>query len=432
MPDSSHAPFDPRRLEDRQRPGDIVSRMFGENGSGRDGLTEIRIIGVGGAGNNAINRMVDAGLSGVEFVAVNSDAQDLTLCHATRKIAIGERTTRHLGAGGDPALGERSANENEAEIEAAVADADMVFVTAGMGGGTGTGAAPVIARLAMDAGALTVGVVTSPFSFEGSRRREIAEQGIENLSQCVDSMVIVNNDRLLGAVHKNTTVADAFVHADAMLLSGVRGVTDLITNVGIVNVDFADVKSIVKDAGLAILGVGTASGESRAQAALEEAIHSPLIDTPLEGASGILVNITGGEDLGIHEVESIVEGVAKVARPDARIVFGAVVDPRPGQTLTVTIIATGLSEAGPGLVRAAPRRRVSTQPRGTSTENGNRSETGAAAPVDRVAETFDRVEPPPLEPASPQPILHEMDVGSVADPNDTEVPAFIRRRSRNE
>ena len=434
MPNRSGAPFDPRRLDDRRRPGDVVGSMFNGNVGVKNGLTEIRIFGVGGAGNNAINRMVDVGLSGVDFVAVNSDAQDLTRCHATHKLAIGDRTARRLGAGGDPALGERAASESQTELEAAVAGAEMVFVTAGMGGGTGTGAAPVIARLAMDAGALTVAVVTAPFSFEGSRRRDNAEMGIETLRRNVDAMVVVNNDRLLGTVHKNTTVADAFVHADSMLLSGVRGITDLITNVGLVNVDFADVRSIVKDAGSSLLGVGSAAGETRAQTALEEAIRSPLIDTPLDGAAGILVNITGGEDLGIHEVETVVKGLSQIARPDARIVFGAVVDPRPVQTLTVTIIATGLSGPETRPMRVAPRR-TAARPRWEPT-NGEERLAGVAPvatePTTAPSPVVDRAPAPPAPPApvAPEPVMCRIDVATSVDSNDVEVPAFIRRRHR--
>ncbi len=429
MPDKSSAPFDPRRLDDRRRPRGVVGSMFSGNGERTNGLTEIRVFGVGGAGNNAINRMVDAGLSGVDFVAVNSDAQDLTRCHAPHRIAIGDRTTRRLGAGGDPALGERAASESQAALEAAVEGAEMVFVTAGMGGGTGTGAAPVIARVAMDAGALTVAVVTTPFSFEGSRRRDNADTGIEALRGNVDAMVVVNNDRLLGTVQKKTTMSDAFIHADGMLLSGVRGITDLITNVGLVNVDFADVRSIVKNAGSALLGVGSASGESRAQAALEEAVRSPLIDTPLDGATGILVNISAGEDLGIHEVETVVKGLSQIARADARIVFGAVVDPRPVQTLTVTIIATGLNPPETRPARIAPRRAASPSRNEPANVEERTAHIAAPVPIEpnpAPAPVFE----PALAPLTPEPVMRQIDMASSVDSNDVEVPAFIRRRHR--
>ncbi len=430
MPEKRAAPFDPRRLSDRRRPENVVGKMFRGDHAAGEGLTEIRIFGVGGAGNNAINRMVDAGLSGVDFVAVNSDAQDLARCSATHKIAIGDRTARRLGAGGDPAVGERAATESQADLEVAVAGAEMVFVTAGMGGGTGTGAAPVIAQLAKEAGALTVAVVTTPFSFEGSRRRLHAEMGIEALTGNVDASVVINNDRLLGAVHKKTTMSDAFVHADGMLLSGVRGVTDLITNVGLVNVDFADIRSIVRNAGSALLGVGSAAGESRARAALEEAIRSPLIDTTLDGAAAILVNITAGEDLGIHEVETVVKGLSEMARPDARIVFGAVVDPRPTQSLTVTIIATGLSGPEPRSTMDASRPApASARPDPASGHRRFADPAPVAAEREPVPRSETNRAPGPAQ-VAPEPVMRRLDMSSPVDSDDVRVPAFIRRRHR--
>ncbi len=430
MPEKRAAPFDPRRLSDRRRPENVVGKMFRGDHAAGEGLTEIRIFGVGGAGNNAINRMVDAGLSGVDFVAVNSDAQDLARCSATHKIAIGDRTARRLGAGGDPAVGERAATESQADLEVAVAGAEMVFVTAGMGGGTGTGAAPVIAQLAKEAGALTVAVVTTPFSFEGSRRRLHAEMGIEALTGNVDASVVINNDRLLGAVHKKTTMSDAFVHADGMLLSGVRGVTDLITNVGLVNVDFADIRSIVRNAGSALLGVGSAAGESRARAALEEAIRSPLIDTTLDGAAAILVNITAGEDLGIHEVETVVKGLSEMARPDARIVFGAVVDPRPTHSLTVTIIATGLSGPESRPMMAAPRQApASARPDPASGHRRFADPAPVAAKREPVPRSETNRAPGPAQ-VAPEPVMRRLDMSSPVDSDDVRVPAFIRRRHR--
>ena len=431
MPEKRGAPFDPRRLSDRRRPENVVGKMFRGDHVAREGYTEIRVFGVGGAGNNAINRMVEAGLSGVDFVAVNSDAQDLARCSATHKVAIGDRATRRLGAGGDPVLGERAATESQADLEVAVAGAEMVFVTAGMGGGTGTGAAPVIAQLAMEAGALTVAIVTTPFLFEGSRRRANAETGVEALAANVDAIVVVNNDRLLGAVHKKTTMADAFVQADAMLLSGVRGVTDLITNVGLVNVDFADIRNIVRNAGSALLGVGSASGDSRARTALEEAIRSPLIETTLDGAAAILVNITAGEDLGIHEVETVVKGLSEMAHPDARIVFGAVVDPRPTQTLTVTLIATGLSGPQARPVMDAPRPAAAS----TRSEPASRQEPlPQPAPVTPEREPADPSEthraPMPAPQVAPEPVMRRLNLRAAVDPNDVRVPAFIRRRRR--
>ena len=269
MPKRDSAPFDPRRLRDRQRPADVVSNVVDPRSPVREnGVTEIRVVGIGGAGNNAINRMVEAGVGGVEFIAVNSDAQDLASCLAGQKIPIGTKTTRNLGAGGNPAVGERAAFESSLEIESALEGADMVFVTAGMGGGTGTGGAPVVARIAKDSGALTVGVVTMPFMFEGSMRGRSAAGGLDELREQVDALVVIQNNRLIHVVQKNTSMADAFKAADTMLVNGVRGITDLITSVGFVNVDFADVRSIVANSGTAIMGVGVAGGEGRAETAL--------------------------------------------------------------------------------------------------------------------------------------------------------------------
>ena len=417
---SDGAPFDPRRLKDRQRPTDVGASVVNSKvASSGSGATEIRVVGIGGAGNNAINRMVEAGVLGVEFVAVNSDAQDLASCLAGHKIAIGAKTTRNLGAGGNPSVGERAAFESSSEIEAIVTGADMVFVTAGMGGGPGTGGAPTIARIAKAAGALTVGVVTMPFMFEGSIRRRSAEEGLEDLRDHVDALVVIQNDRLVDVVQKNTSMADAFKAADTMLLNGVRGITDLITSVGFVNVDFADVRSIVENSGTAIMGVGVAGGEDRAEAALRQAAESPLIDIPLEGASGILVNIAGGQDLGIHEIQTVVSELKQLASPDARIVFGAVVDPEPMQTLSVTLIATGfggISTREPWARRtfdtdvpAAPVRQVDM--------------------VERVVDesSMDLTDTAEDIPAPGEPEVREVASSTEDGSENSEVPAFIRR-----
>ena len=431
MPKRDGAPFDPRRLQDRQRPNDVVSSVVNPRAAPRgNGETQIRVVGIGGAGNNAINRMVEAGVAGVEFIAVNSDAQDLANCLAGHKIAIGTKTTRSLGAGGNPTVGERAAFESSAEIESALSDADMVFVTAGMGGGTGTGGAPIVARIAKDSGALTVGVVTMPFMFEGSMRGRSAEGGLEELREQVDALVVIQNNRLVHVVQKNTSMADAFKAADTMLLNGVRGITDLITSVGFVNVDFADVRSIMENSGTAIMGVGVAGGEGRAEAALRQAASSPLIDIPLEGASGILVNVAGGQDLGIHEIQTVVNELKRLASPDARIVFGAVVDPNPLQTLSVTLIATGFGEGGipshdPWSRRTA-NADVPAAPRAT---------VGRGAVIERVAR--EPVGAPTATatqeaPAAAEPEIREVTQPVETDPENNEVPAFIRRQRQDQ
>ena len=431
MPEKRGAPFDPRRLSDRRRPENVVGNMFLGDHVAREGFTEIRVFGVGGAGNNAINRMVDAGMSGVDFVAVNSDAQDLARCSATHKVAIGDRTVRRLGAGGDPCSGNARRWKVSPIWKRLWPGRRWSSSQPEWGAGTGTGAAPVIAELAMEAGALTVAIVTTPFVFEGSRRRTNAEMGLEALAANVDAIVVVNNDRLLGTVHRKTTMADAFVQADGMLLSGVRGVTDLITNVGLVNVDFADIRSIVKNAGSALLGVGSASGESRASTALEEAIRSPLIETTLDGAAAILVNITAGEDLGIHEVETVVKGLSETAHPDARIVFGAVVDPRPTQTLTVTLIATGLSGPRTRPVMSTPRPAAasSRSERVPRQEPLPELEPAVPEPTPATAPETDPV-PAPAPQVAPEPVMRRLDTRNPVDSDDVRVPAFIRRRLR--
>jgi len=304
-------------------------------------LAVIKVVGVGGGGTNAVNRMVDAGLSGVEFIAVNTDAQALMMCDADVKIHIGSQATRGLGAGADPAVGQAAAQESRDELKEALKGADMVFVTAGEGGGTGTGAAPIVAELARELQALTVGVVTKPFVFEGGKRTQQANQGVENLRDRVDTLIVIENDRLLQVVEKRTSVTDAFRIADDILRQGVQGITDLITVPGLVNLDFADVRTIMRDAGSALMGIGTASGENRATEAARGAVSSPLLETSIEGATGILLNITGGADIGLFEVNEAAEVVTGAADQNANVIFGAVIDDSMGDEVRVTVIATG-------------------------------------------------------------------------------------------
>src|SRR5215831_12931088 len=304
-------------------------------------LAVIKVVGVGGGGTNAVNRMVDAGLSGVEFIAVNTDAQALMMCDADVKLHIGSAATRGLGAGADPAVGLAAAQESRDELKEALKGADMVFVTAGEGGGTGTGGAPVVAELARELGALSVGVVTRPFVFEGRKRSQQAEMGIENLRERVDTLIVIENDRLLQVVERKTSVVEAFRMADDVLRQGVQGITDLITVPGLVNLDFADVRTIMRDAGSALMGIGSASGDNRAAEAARAAVSSPLLESSIEGATGILLNITGGPDIGLFEVNEAAEVVTSAADPNANIIFGAVIDEAVGDEVRVTVIATG-------------------------------------------------------------------------------------------
>src|SRR5881392_1486024 len=304
-------------------------------------LALIKVAGVGGGGSNAVDRMVDAGLSGVEFIAVNTDAQALLMCDADVKMPIGSDVTRGLGAGADPAIGRSSAQESRDELKEALKGADMIFVTAGEGGGTGTGAAPIVAQLAGELGALCVGVVTRPFSFEGRRRAEVASLGVEELRDHVDTLIVIENDRLLQVVEKQTSIVDAFRMADDVLRQGVQGITDLITIPGLVNLNFADVRTIMSEAGSALMGIGIASGENRATEAARHAVSSPLLESSIEGATGILLNITGGPEIGLFEVNEAAEVVTSAADQNANVIFGAVIDESLKDEVRVTVIATG-------------------------------------------------------------------------------------------
>jgi len=301
----------------------------------------IRVLGVGGGGCNAVNRMIRAEMMGVEFIAINTDAQALLQSDAPHKIRIGDKITRGLGAGGDPSIGQRAAEEDSEKIHEALKDSDMVFITAGMGGGTGSGAAPVIAEVAKDVGALTIGVVTKPFAFEGAKRRLIAEKGTEQLRDKVDTLITIPNDRLREVVQKNTSIVDAFRVVDDVLRQGVQGISDLITVPGLINLDFADVRAIMRNGGSALMGIGGASGEGRAQEAARQAIASPLLEVSITGAQGILFNVTGGAGLGLYEVNEAAEIIQETADPEANIIFGTVIDERMGDDVQITVIATG-------------------------------------------------------------------------------------------
>jgi len=313
---------------------------FEENEKMMDGTATIKVIGVGGAGNNAVNRMIDSGIRGVEFIAVNTDRQALQLSKAAAKIQIGEKITRGLGAGANPDIGAQSAEESKAEISEVLRGADMVFVTAGMGGGTGTGAAPIVAGIAKEMGILTIGVVTKPFTFEGKKRLSQADRGIESLKGKVDTLVVIPNDKLLQIIDRKTSIVEAFKMADDILRQGVQGISDLIAVPGLVNLDFADVKTIMLNTGMAHMGIGRASGENRAEDAAKEATGSPLLETSIEGARGVIINITGGPDLGLHEVNTAAELVQRSVDPEANIIFGAVIDEALEDEIVITVIAT--------------------------------------------------------------------------------------------
>jgi cell division protein FtsZ len=316
-------------------------------------LAVIKVVGIGGGGVNAVNRMIEEGLRGVEFIAINTDAQALLMSDADVKLDVGRELTRGLGAGANPDIGTRAAEDHREEIEEVLKGADMVFVTAGEGGGTGTGGAPVVANVARSLGALTIGVVTRPFGFEGKRRAGQADSGIERLRSEVDTLIVIPNDRLLSISDRHVSVLDAFKAADQVLLSGVQGITDLITTPGLINLDFADVKSVMSGAGSALMGIGSARGDDRSVAAAEMAISSPLLEASIDGAHGVLLSIQGGSDLGLFEINEAAQLVANSAAPDANIIFGAVIDDALGDEVRVTVIAAGFDEAQGGQGRSA-------------------------------------------------------------------------------
>ncbi len=343
-------------------------------------LAVIKVVGVGGGGTNAVNRMIEEGIRGVEFVAVNTDAQALAISDADIKVHIGTDITKGLGAGANPEVGAEAAEDSRDEIKRALAGADMVFITAGEGGGTGTGAAPVVADISKnDVGALTVGVVTKPFTFEGRKRAQSATNGIENLSENVDTLIVIPNDRLLDLSEKKTTMLEAFRMADDVLCQGTQGITDLITVPGLINLDFADVCTIMRGSGTAMMGIGTAAGDNRAAEAAEEAISSPLLETGCEGATRVLLSVAGNKDLGIQEINDAADLVAKNVDPDATIIFGTVVDESLGDQVRVTVIATGFTQGGTqaSMSFAAPEPRPQARPSASASRGGSQGSATA-------------------------------------------------------
>ncbi|MFE6618428.1 cell division protein FtsZ [Streptomyces sp. NPDC008086] len=364
-------------------------------------LAVIKVIGVGGGGVNAINRMIEVGLKGVEFIAINTDAQALLMSDADVKLDVGRELTRGLGAGANPAVGRKAAEDHREEIEEVLKGADMVFVTAGEGGGTGTGGAPVVANIARSLGALTIGVVTRPFTFEGRRRANQAEDGIAELREEVDTLIVIPNDRLLSISDRQVSVLDAFKSADQVLLSGVQGITDLITTPGLINLDFADVKSVMSEAGSALMGIGSARGDDRAVAAAEMAISSPLLEASIDGARGVLLSISGGSDLGLFEINEAAQLVSEAAHPEANIIFGAVIDDALGDEVRVTVIAAGFDGGQP------PARRDNV----LGSTSSSSSSSSSSAPARRE-------EPAPARPAESRPSFGSL--GSVTPKEEPE------------
>ena len=383
-------------------------------------LAVIKVVGIGGGGVNAVNRMIDVGLKGVEFVAINTDAQALLMSDAHVKLDIGRDLTRGLGAGADPDVGRQAAEDHTEEIEEVLRGADMVFVTAGEGGGTGTGGAPVVARIARGLGALTIGVVTRPFGFEGRRRSTQAEIGVESLRDEVDTLIVIPNDRLLSLADRNISVIDAFRQADHVLLQGVSGITDLITTPGLINLDFADVKSVMQGAGSALMGIGTARGDERSVEAAERAISSPLLEASIEGAHGVLLSISGGSDLGLFEINEAARMVSDAAHPDANIIFGAVIDDSLADEVRVTVIAAGFDGGTPPTRRSQPvtRKVVDETPVAAAVAASQSEGDRAAIPVTPTV-----VEPAPARPVQPpRTIVFDDD----ANDDDLDVPDFLK------
>ncbi|WP_022872314.1 cell division protein FtsZ [Nesterenkonia alba] len=393
-------------------------------------LAVIKVVGIGGGGVNAVNRMIEVGLRGVEFIAINTDAQALLMSDADVKLDVGRELTRGLGAGANPEVGRQAAEDHSEEIEEVLRGADMVFVTAGEGGGTGTGGAPVVARIARSLGALTIGVVTRPFTFEGRRRATSAEQGIEALRDEVDTLIVIPNDRLLSISDKNVSVLDAFRSADQVLLSGVQGITDLITTPGLINLDFADVKSVMQGAGSALMGIGSANGEDRAVKAAELAIASPLLEASIDGAHGVLLSIQGGSDLGLFEINEAARLVQEVAHPEANIIFGAVIDDALGDEARVTVIAAGFDQADvtskpAAPPTAAPQRSASPVPpvAGATTAAGVSAASQDTAPTPRFEESSQQSEGQQREEL---PEVLESDYTGSKDEDDLDVPDFLK------
>ncbi|MCC7449965.1 MAG: cell division protein FtsZ [Anaerolineae bacterium] len=403
----------------------------------------IKVIGVGGGGGNAVNRMIDEGLGGVEFIAVNTDSQALLLSHATNRVRIGDKLTRGLGAGGNPEIGRKAAEESADELYEVLRGADMVFITGGMGGGTGTGAAPVVAQVAKELGALTIGVVTRPFTFEGTRRIQSAEMGIEDLKSKVDTLIVIPNDRLLQIVDKRASLNDAFRMADDVLRQGIQGISELITVPGLINLDFADVRTIMSEGGAALMAVGTASGEDRARKAAEAAISSSLLDVTIDGARGILFNVTGGPDMSLFEVNEAAAIIKETSHNDVNLIFGAVIDENMRDQIRITVIATGFERqsslgARPPMPKASVMadRRPSVPASRPSMSQQNQQPLRQPVPPQQPIEQRQPA-PPPAPRSDPQPRNDppparndppQYNSGNAYSSDDLDIPTFLRKR----
>lgn len=390
-----------------------------------ESFARIKVLGIGGSGTNAVNRMSQLGIRGVEFVAINTDAQALHNNQADRKVHIGKNLTKGLGSGMNPDLGRQAAEESVEEIDEVIENTDMVFITCGLGGGTGTGASPIVAELCKNKGILTVGVVTKPFSFEGSKRKEIAEAGYENLKDKVDAIISINNDRIFQVTDKKTPVIEAFKTVDEILRQGISGISDLITTHGLVNADFADVRSIMQDAGTALMGIGQASGENRAQEAARLAVNSPLLDMTIDGARGVLFNITGGSSLGMYEIDEAAKVITKNIDPDGKVKFGAVIDDEMGDSVRITVIATGFDE-GNRRLHSVPMMMPDEMKKPAPVEIKPQAQVSEirkplfspkpAAPISQMPPSF-----------SPKP---EQVQTPASDDDEMDIPAFIRKKMK--
>ncbi len=380
-----------------------------------ENFAQIKVVGVGGGGGNAINRMIEEGMGGVDFISINTDAQALMLSQAKTRVRIGDKLTRGLGAGGNPEIGRKAAEESADELYEVLRGADMVFITCGMGGGTGTGAAPIVAQVAKELGSLTIGVVTRPFSFEGKRRHDSAEAGIEALKNHVDTLIVIPNDRLLQIADKRASLQDAFRLADDVLRQGIQGISELITVPGLINLDFADVRTIMSEGGAALMAVGQASGDDRARKAAESAVSSQLLDVTIDGARGILFNVTGGSNLSLFEVYEAAAIIKDTAHPDVNLIFGAVIDPNMGDSIRITVIATGFEQSH------VARRQVQQGAQPLQTPQHAPAQPPAAQPVLRRP-----VQPPPQQ-QQQSPVDAGSDYSSF-DSGNMDIPTFLRKR----
>lgn len=388
-----------------------------------EAFARIKVLGIGGSGTNAVNRMSELGIKGVEFVSINTDAQALHNNQADKKVHIGKGITKGLGSGMNPELGRQAAEESVEELEEVIDNSDMIFITCGLGGGTGSGAAPIIAELAKNKGILTVGVVTKPFTFEGSKRKEVAETAYDNLKDKVDAIISVHNDRILQIIDKKTSLIEAFKTVDEVLRQGIAGISDLITTHGIVNADFADVRSIMQDAGTALMGIGRASGETRAQDAARAAINSPLLEMTIDGAKGVLFNITGGSSLGMFEIDEAAKVITKSIDTDAKVKFGAVIDDSLGEEVRITVIATGFDESSK---RPSPMHMIIDDTPKKMPQPEPRSFTPAPPAMEVRKPLFN---PKPAPPVSTLPNLRPEE-GSIESEDELDIPAFIRKKMK--